>query len=117
LCERVRTLPLTHLHVFPYSDRPGTVASTQTNKVEGAVIRERGRTIRDIGAALTRAFRQSQQGREYRALTLDDGWSAVTPNYLKVQLDRQLPRNEWAGVRLVDAESLRATVMFRLLPI
>jgi threonylcarbamoyladenosine tRNA methylthiotransferase MtaB len=35
-------LPLTYLHVFPYSDRPGTVASRMTPKVDGRDIR-RGR--------------------------------------------------------------------------
>ena len=34
--------PLTHLHVFPYSDRPGTAASAMAGKVPGAVVRERG---------------------------------------------------------------------------
>jgi threonylcarbamoyladenosine tRNA methylthiotransferase MtaB len=111
LRDRLRTLPLTHLHVFPYSDRPGTAASLKTHKVEGSIIRERGRAIREIGTTLTTAFRRSQDALEFRALTLDDGWTAVTPNYLKVQLDRQLPRNEWIDVRVVDAESLRAIVL------
>ena len=39
--------PLTHIHVFPYSDRPGTAASRMPNKVHGAAIRERGRRLRE----------------------------------------------------------------------
>ena len=35
--------PLTYLHVFPYSDRPGTDATGMAGKVPGPVIRERGR--------------------------------------------------------------------------
>src|SRR4051812_32371436 len=31
--------PLTHIHVFPYSDRPGTAASTMAWKVAGVVVR------------------------------------------------------------------------------
>jgi threonylcarbamoyladenosine tRNA methylthiotransferase MtaB len=111
LVERLPRLPLTHLHVFPYSDRPGTAASLLPNKVAGADVRSRGRTVREIGTALTTAFRESQQGRRVRALTLEDGRSAVTGNYLKVQLDRQLTRNEWIEVVIEDARSLRATVM------
>ena len=111
LLGRVRTLPLTHLHVFPYSDRPGTDASTRTGKVDGAVIRSRARAVRELGTAMTTAFRRSQQDVTTRALTLDEGWSAVTPNYLKVQLDRQISRNEWIDVRIVEAESLRAVVL------
>ena len=98
--DGLNTLPLSHLHVFPYSDRPGTEASAMTPKVDGAVIRERGREVRSIGEALTHRFRGSQAGSTRRALTLDDGWAAVTDNYLKVRLDRQHARNEWVDVRL-----------------
>ncbi len=93
-------LPLTHLHVFPYSDRPGTEASRLGGRVDGAVVRDRGRRIRDIGHRMAREFRQSQQGSTRRALTVDDGWSAVTDNYLKVRLDRQHSRNEWVQVTI-----------------
>ncbi len=45
-------------------------------------------------------FRASQAGSRHRALTVDDGWSAVTGNYLKVRLDEHHPRNEWVEVGL-----------------
>ena len=107
--SRLRDLPLTHLHVFPYSDREGTDASVLPNKVDGVAIRARGRIVRDIGAEMARRFRQSQAGAVSRALTLDDGWSAVTPNYLKVRLDRQIARNEWIDVKISD-DALSAVV-------
>jgi threonylcarbamoyladenosine tRNA methylthiotransferase MtaB len=97
-CAVLEQLPLTHLHVFPYSDRPGTAASTMPGKVDGASIRERGREVRAIGARLTGQFRQSQAGSVRRALTVDDGWSAVTDNYFKVRLDAPHARNEWIDV-------------------
>lgn len=108
--RRLRDLPLTHLHVFPYSDREGTDACALPGRVEGAAIRARGRAVRDISADMARRFRQSQAGSTSRALTLDDGWSAVTPNYLKVRLDRQLPRNEWIDVRIGE-DGVSATVV------
>ena len=49
---------------------------------------------------MARRFRQAQQGTTRRALVVDDGWSAVTDNYLKVRLDEQLERNTWASVTL-----------------
>ena len=91
-------LPLSHLHVFPYSDRPGTDAARLPGKVDGLVIRTRGRAVRAIGERLTHAFRQSQIGRTARGLTVDDGRSVVTGNYLKLGLDAQRPRNEWVDV-------------------
>lgn len=96
----VRDLPLSHLHVFPYSDRPGTEASAMHPKIDGTVIRDRARQLRDAGAALARRFRDAQQGRRRRALVVDDGWSAVTDNYVKVHLERQAERNTWVDVTL-----------------
>jgi threonylcarbamoyladenosine tRNA methylthiotransferase MtaB len=95
-------LPLSHAHVFPYSDRPGTAASRLKNKVEGAVIRERGRRLRAIGARLAARFKDSQIGRTRRALTVDDGRSVVTDNYLKLSLDEQRERNVWVDVAVLS---------------
>jgi threonylcarbamoyladenosine tRNA methylthiotransferase MtaB len=103
LCDALDSLPLTHLHVFPYSDRPGTEAAAMQRKVEGTAVRQRGRVVRDIGARLARGFRKSQAGSVRRALIVDDGWSAVTDNYFKVRLDEQHPRNQWVDVPIDDA--------------
>jgi threonylcarbamoyladenosine tRNA methylthiotransferase MtaB len=94
----LRDVPLTHLHVFPYSDRPGTDASSMPGKVDGVTIRDRGRRVREIGQAMSVRFRRSQAGSVRRALTVDDGRSAVTDNYLKVRLEEQQPRNQWVWV-------------------
>ena len=94
----LRELPLTHLHVFPYSDRPGTEASAMVGRVDGVTIRERGQRVRAIGHALSTRFRLSQAGTTRRALSVDDGLSAVTDNFLKVRLPEQVPRNQWIEV-------------------
>jgi threonylcarbamoyladenosine tRNA methylthiotransferase MtaB len=93
-------LPLTHLHVFPYSDRPGTEASAMNDKVDGLAIRDRGQRVRAIGHQMWSRFRRSQVGTVRRALTVDDGWSAVTDNYLKVRLEQRFPRNQWIDARI-----------------
>ena len=96
----LRGLPLSHLHVFPYSDRPGTEAAALRPKIEGTVIRERARRVREIGADMTRRFRTAQTGTVRRALVVDDGWSAVTDNYVKVRLEQQAERNTWVTLTL-----------------
>jgi threonylcarbamoyladenosine tRNA methylthiotransferase MtaB len=95
--------PLTHVHVFPYSDRPGTAASAMGERAPGGVIRERARRIREIGQRLTARFRDSQLGTVHRALTLEDGSLAVTDNYLKVKIPPGRRRNEWVDVKIVEA--------------
>ena len=102
LCRYLERSPLTHVHVFPYSDRPGTVAAAMRDKVAGAVVRERGRRIREIGQRLATRFRESQVGATHRALTLEDGSLALTGNYLKVRIPPRRARNEWVDVRIVS---------------
>jgi len=102
LVEYLERSPLTHIHVFPYSDRPGTPASTMSGKVSGVVVRERGRRVREVGRVLADRFRTSQVGTSHRALTLEGGFYAVTGNYLKVRIPPGRERNEWVRVRLTS---------------
>jgi threonylcarbamoyladenosine tRNA methylthiotransferase MtaB len=92
--------PLTHLHVFPYSDRPGTIAFTLPSKVHGSIVRARGLQLRQIGHELTRRFHASQAGTVRPGLTLEDGTLVVTDNYLKVRIPPGLPRNVRTMVRV-----------------
>jgi threonylcarbamoyladenosine tRNA methylthiotransferase MtaB len=92
--------PLTHLHVFPYSDRPGTAATSMRDKVHGSVIRDRALRLRDIGVALSRRFRASQAGTVRPGLTLEDGTLVVTDNYLKVRIAPGHGRNQRLSVLL-----------------
>jgi threonylcarbamoyladenosine tRNA methylthiotransferase MtaB len=94
--------PLTHVHVFPYSDRPSTEASALAGKVSGTVVRERARLVRDIAQRLSARFRRGQIGKLHRGLTLEDGTLVVTGNYLKVRIPPGHRRNEWVGLRLID---------------
>ena len=102
----LESLPIAYAHVFPYSDRPGTAAAALDSKVDGNVIRERARVVRDIAASKSREFRQDQVGRAMKALTVDDGASVVTGNYLKVRISNPEPRNSWVTVRIVSADPL-----------
>jgi threonylcarbamoyladenosine tRNA methylthiotransferase MtaB len=95
LVEYLEVSPLTHVHVFPYSHRPGTEASTMSRLPDPAVVRARGAAVRAASGDLSRAFRASQVGTVRRALVVDDGRSAVTDNYLRVLLDPPRSRNEW----------------------
>jgi threonylcarbamoyladenosine tRNA methylthiotransferase MtaB len=94
--------PLTHVHVFPYSERPGTAAASMDGQVPGPVIRERGRRVRDVAARLADEFRQSQVGGVRPALTIDDGSTVVTDNYLKVRIPAGRGRNESVRVRILS---------------
>jgi threonylcarbamoyladenosine tRNA methylthiotransferase MtaB len=92
--------PLSHLHVFPYSDRPGTAASSMRDKVAAPVVRDRGARLRAIGADLSRRFRASQAGGVRPGLTLEDGTVVVTDNYLKLRIPGGRRRNERVKVKI-----------------
>lgn len=86
----IQSLPLTYVHVFPYSRRPGTPAAGRSGQVDGRVAHERGHEIRAAIEEKRQAFLAAQVGRALPALTLDDTVDgarlALTRNYLKVAL-------------------------------
>jgi len=49
-------LDCTYLHVFPYSKRPGTVASTYKNQIEKSVKSKRVELLRQLGDAKKKTF-------------------------------------------------------------
>ncbi len=97
--------PLSHVHVFPYSDRPGTEAAAMSARVAAPVIRERAARLRSIGAELSRRFHDRQIGTTRPALTIDDGTVVVTDNFLKLRIEPGVARNSRVMVRVTSAAS------------
>ena len=106
--EFIEALPLTYLHVFSFSTRPGTGAEALDAPVAVPVIRERARALRGLSECKSAAFRTSQAGRKVRALTLARGgpdWTeALTSNYLKVKIAGRRPANMWCDAEIVADE-------------
>lgn len=102
----VAALPFTYLHVFSFSERPGTAAANLGKRVPAQVIRQRARALRALAEQKAAGFRASQSGSTLRALTLarigDDWTEALTGNYLKVRIPGHHPANEWREVCLED---------------
>ena len=93
----IADMPFTYLHVFTYSERPGTPAAESPSQVPVPLRRERNRVLRELAAAKNLAFRESMVGRSLHGITLDESGTALTSNYLKVEL--AVPRE---ANRLVD---------------
>ena len=89
-------MPFTYLHVFTYSERPGTPAAEEAVQVPMAVRKERNRVLRELAAAKNLAFRERMVGRTLSAVTLAETGIALTENYLKVELAART-RSERAG--------------------
>ena len=104
LATYLASSPITHVHVFPYSDRPGTVAERLPGKVPGAAVKARAQRLREVSSRLATTFRRSQVGRTRPALTIGDGHTAVTDNYFKVSVPGGRPRNTWVDVVIPPAD-------------
>jgi threonylcarbamoyladenosine tRNA methylthiotransferase MtaB len=94
----IESLPLTYLHVFPYSERPGTPAAERDDQVPEEVRKKRGRVLKSLGLEKNLEFRRRFVGQSLSAVTLENG-RAMTSNYLTVELAAVQPAR-----RLIDVE-------------
>ena len=89
----LESLPITYLHVFTYSERPGTPAAEAAGVVPVPVRKARNKVLRDLAARKNLAFRRSMVGRTLSVVTLGEGNMGLSSNYLKVELARAYPAN------------------------
>ena len=92
----IAALPFTYLHVFPFSQRPGTAATRLANQVPPPVVRERAKEIRHLGDVKSTTYRGKRRGQ--RADGVVSGHAAgrlemLTEDYLSVYL----PTSVWDG--------------------
>lgn len=84
------SLPLSYIHVFPYSDRPGTKASAMPDTVSPQDKKERSSMLRGLSMAKKRAYMQLQIGKTLDAVIeerLDEYHCiGITGNYLKLKV-------------------------------
>jgi threonylcarbamoyladenosine tRNA methylthiotransferase MtaB len=114
----IERLPFTYLHVFTYSERPGTPAADDARRVPLTLRKERNRILRELGAAKNLEFRKQMIGSTVSAVTLDNGPFALSDNYLKVELASQREPNRIVDVAIgsVGEGSVREYNPFPVLP-
>ena len=105
----VRALPFTHLHVFPYSQRPGTVAERTGSPVPPPVARARAAELRAIGVAKSAAYAARRAGGVADVVVIGVHAApeaepplrkALTEDYLEVRLAGDFPRGTRLGAVL-----------------
>jgi len=123
----IERLPLTYLHVFSFSTRPGTRAASRSDHLAAGVIHARARELRALGEQKSAEFYCSQIGRSLPVLTLrrtahvdsaaPPTWTpAISSNYLHVRLAGEWPPNRMisgqlrsGGARYLNAQPETAT--------
>lgn len=109
----IEELPLTYLHVFTYSARPGTPAAAAPNQVPPHIARERNKILRDLGAEKKVAFMSNFVGKSQDAITFNvvheseegERTEALTDNYQKLYLKGRRAPNCWVSARIERVEN------------
>ena len=104
----IERMPLTYLHVFSFSARPGTPAAELPDQNSEAVIDGRASELRALGEKKRAAFLTGQAGTNALALTLkrsgvdaEGPWTrALTSNYLNVRVAGTFLPNQFVGLRV-----------------
>ncbi len=95
----IDSLPVTQLHVFPYSERPGTSALAIKYKVTDRDKKARTHRLLKLSDEKTQAFYAAHIGQEAEVLfekaTVGKAMYGFTRNYIRVELPPQLARAEY----------------------
>ena len=95
----IDSLPVTQLHVFPYSERPGTSALVIKYKVTDRDKKARTHRLLKLSDEKTQAFYAAHIGQEAEVLfekaTVGKAMHGFTRNYIRVELPPQLARAEY----------------------
>jgi threonylcarbamoyladenosine tRNA methylthiotransferase MtaB len=103
----VASLPVTYLHVFPFSPRPGTPAAALP-LLPGQEMQRRAGLLRDLGRLKKQTFLQAQKGRVLEVLVEGPapqaGWlKGLSDNYLRVSFPGSpIWRNRRLPVRVLE---------------
>jgi threonylcarbamoyladenosine tRNA methylthiotransferase MtaB len=108
----IEAMPLTYLHVFSFSPRPGTPAAQMAETVASDVAARRARDLRALGEKKKDAFRAAQLGRTMRVLTLNRSgedakgpWTrALSGNYCDVRVAGRRPANQFVDIRVTGVK-------------
>jgi len=98
-----RKIGFSKIHVFPYSDREGTVASRMNNKIPGNIKKERVHKLIDLSNELESKYFESYINKEVEVLIEEekDGfYYGFTSNYIPLKLKGNYNINEIYKIKL-----------------
>ena len=87
------------LHVFQYSDREGTAASSMKDKIKGAVKKERAERLRILGDRLKAEAADRCIGKSFRVLAQKNG-EGITDNYFEVSMPAGCEPNRFYTINI-----------------
>lgn len=107
----LNALPISYLHVFTYSERPGTEAAAMENQVPLAIRNKRSKMLRILSVKKRNAFYEMHCDTTHQVLF--EGQSkngfmfGFTPNYVKVKTEwnpKWVNKNMWVQLQKTDRD-------------
>ena len=107
----IKDLPISYLHVFPFSPRPGTAAWSFGDRVDPGTVRKRAEDLRDLGQKKKMVFYQKCLDKEFPVLAesqyseKDNLIKGTSDNYLPVLFPLTRKSNEVIQVHMERVEN------------
>ena len=101
--DMIERVGFARIHVFPYSQRPGTPAASMPDQIPVQVREERARALISLGRETALKYLTRWVGKDALVLpeTLTDGqWEGYTPEYIRVRLDPDVSCTSGTPVRV-----------------
>ena len=105
--DYVNKVKFSKVHVFPFSKRDGTKASIMDGQVQESIKKTRAKKLIEVSDELEKEYYSKFLGKELEVLVEENinGKSiGHTSNYIKVEIDGTLNRNEFYKVRITSIE-------------
>jgi len=117
--DLIASSPLTYLHVFPFSPRPGTAAADGGGRCPDAVVHRRTKLLRELSRRKNYQFRLLFRGEILPCLIVgqrgrEGFFSALSGNYIKVEVEGERKiMNQIVRVRVTEVteDSTRGSII------
>ena len=102
--EMVRKMGLIHVHAFPFSPRPGTVAATMQNQVPRNISKERVKIINEVANENRKKFMGNQIGKVVSVL-VEENNIGRTPDDIDIKIDgEKIPNKTICDVKITGID-------------
>lgn len=104
-CEFVKKIGFAQMHIFPYSQRSGTVASKLYKPLDGSVLKQRTKILQKIASDMQQDFINQNMGTQQQVLVEEqkkDYYFGYTKNYIKIKTKIPQKIGEIINIKLGD---------------
>ena len=105
--DYVNKVKFSKVHVFPFSKRDGTKASIMDGQIQESVKKSRAKKLIEVSDKLEKEYYSKFLNKELEVLieeNINSKSIGHTSNYIKVEIDSTLNRNEFYKVRITSVE-------------